>query len=166
MACGNQTQLYCVNQMGKTQSKPLATRHGRGMAWYVWISLNTVYLLIQTHTTTTTIKVHLQNVWQYLFIHHSNMINTKCQWWINRVAFDGVYLNIMIHAIYPEFAVYVTCQYLSQKIYTWFQTRTIALQNTTTRKMQPLLGTYKLQWNWDISSVSQKTIAYSMLKVN
>jgi len=43
------------------------------------------------------------------------------------VAFDGVNLNIMIHVIYPENAVYVTCQYVSQKVYTRFQTRTMAL---------------------------------------
>jgi hypothetical protein len=28
MACVNQTRPHCVNQMGKTQSKPLAERHG------------------------------------------------------------------------------------------------------------------------------------------
>jgi hypothetical protein len=33
MACVNQTRLHCVYQMGKTQSKPLAARHGRGTAW-------------------------------------------------------------------------------------------------------------------------------------
>ena len=33
VVCVNQTRLHCVNQMGKTQSKPLATRHGRGTAW-------------------------------------------------------------------------------------------------------------------------------------
>jgi hypothetical protein len=33
MACVNQTRPHCVNQMGKTQSKPLAARHGRGTAW-------------------------------------------------------------------------------------------------------------------------------------
>jgi hypothetical protein len=33
MACVNQTWLHCVNQMGKTQPKPLAAQHGRGMAW-------------------------------------------------------------------------------------------------------------------------------------
>ena len=33
MASVNQTQPHCVNQMGKTHSKPLAARHGRGMAW-------------------------------------------------------------------------------------------------------------------------------------
>jgi len=27
----NQTRPHCVNQMGKTHSKPLAARHGRGM---------------------------------------------------------------------------------------------------------------------------------------
>jgi hypothetical protein len=35
MACVNQTWPHCVNQMRKTQSKPLAERHGRGTAWYV-----------------------------------------------------------------------------------------------------------------------------------
>jgi hypothetical protein len=33
MARVNKTRLHCVNQMGKTQSKPLAERHGSGMAW-------------------------------------------------------------------------------------------------------------------------------------
>jgi len=32
MASVNQTRPHCVNQMGKTHSKPLAARHGRGMA--------------------------------------------------------------------------------------------------------------------------------------
>jgi len=31
MVCVNQTRPHCVNQMGKTQSEPLATRHGHGM---------------------------------------------------------------------------------------------------------------------------------------
>ena len=29
----NQTRPHSVNQMGKTHSKPLAARHGRGTAW-------------------------------------------------------------------------------------------------------------------------------------
>jgi len=33
MASVNQTRPRCVNQMGKTHSKPLAARHGRGIAW-------------------------------------------------------------------------------------------------------------------------------------
>ena len=28
-----QTRPHCINQMGKTHSKPLAARHGRGTAW-------------------------------------------------------------------------------------------------------------------------------------
>jgi hypothetical protein len=35
----NHTRPHCVNQMGKTHSKPLAARHGRGTACYVWIRL-------------------------------------------------------------------------------------------------------------------------------
>jgi hypothetical protein len=41
----NQTRPHCVNQMGKTQSQPLAERHGRGTAWYVWIGLKTTQSL-------------------------------------------------------------------------------------------------------------------------
>jgi hypothetical protein len=33
MASVNQTLPHCVNQMGKTHSKPVAARHGRGTAW-------------------------------------------------------------------------------------------------------------------------------------
>ena len=33
MASVNQTRPHCVNRMGKTHSKPLAARHGRGTAW-------------------------------------------------------------------------------------------------------------------------------------
>jgi hypothetical protein len=33
MVCMNQTWPHCVNQMGKTQSKPSAAQHGRGTAW-------------------------------------------------------------------------------------------------------------------------------------
>ena len=32
MANVNQNRPHCVNQMGKTHSKPLAARHGRGAA--------------------------------------------------------------------------------------------------------------------------------------
>jgi hypothetical protein len=39
MASVNQTQPHCLNQMGKTHSKPLPPRHGRGTACYVWICL-------------------------------------------------------------------------------------------------------------------------------
>jgi len=37
MASVNQTRPHCVNQMGKTHYKPLATWHGRGTACYVWM---------------------------------------------------------------------------------------------------------------------------------
>ena len=33
MARVNQTRTHCVHQMGKTHSKPLAARHGKGTAW-------------------------------------------------------------------------------------------------------------------------------------
>ena len=33
IASVNQTQPHCVKHIGKTHSKPLAARHGRGMSW-------------------------------------------------------------------------------------------------------------------------------------
>jgi hypothetical protein len=33
IASVNQTRPHCVNQMGKTHSKPFAARHGRGTTW-------------------------------------------------------------------------------------------------------------------------------------
>jgi hypothetical protein len=33
MANMNQAQPHCLNQMGRTHSKPLVARHGRGIAW-------------------------------------------------------------------------------------------------------------------------------------
>jgi hypothetical protein len=39
MASVYQRRPHCVNQTGKTQSIPLATRNGLRTAWYVWISL-------------------------------------------------------------------------------------------------------------------------------
>jgi len=33
MASVNQTRPHCVNQMGKTHSKPLAAQQGGGMVW-------------------------------------------------------------------------------------------------------------------------------------
>jgi hypothetical protein len=33
MTSVTQTRPHCVNQMGKTHSKPLAAQHGRGTAW-------------------------------------------------------------------------------------------------------------------------------------
>jgi hypothetical protein len=45
MACLNLKQPHGVIQMGERQSKALAERHGRGTAWYVWISLTAPYTL-------------------------------------------------------------------------------------------------------------------------
>jgi hypothetical protein len=33
MECMNKTRPHCVNQVGKTRSKPLAARHDKGTSW-------------------------------------------------------------------------------------------------------------------------------------
>ena len=63
MASVSQTRSHCVNQMGKTHSKPLAARYGRewygrGMGHgmlYVWICLWT-YLCVPSHEFIRTIS--------------------------------------------------------------------------------------------------------------
>jgi hypothetical protein len=51
MACVNQTRPRCVNQTGKTQSKPLAARHGRGTAWarHGMCELTLLHIQVVTH---------------------------------------------------------------------------------------------------------------------
>ena len=46
MASVNQTRPHCVNQMGKTRSKPLAARHGRGTAWARHIMCESAYSVL------------------------------------------------------------------------------------------------------------------------
>jgi hypothetical protein len=50
MASVNQTRPRCVNQMGKTHSKPLVAQHGRGTAW-AWHAMceSALYVLSMRH---------------------------------------------------------------------------------------------------------------------
>jgi hypothetical protein len=48
MASVNQTGPHCVNQMGKTHSKPLAAQHGRGMAW-AWHAMCELAFTVHRH---------------------------------------------------------------------------------------------------------------------
>jgi hypothetical protein len=75
MVCVNQTRPHCVNQMGKTQSKPLAERLGRGtagkrhgMCESALIVLITPFLVFHCHIhifkVTTNLK--LPCLWQQL----------------------------------------------------------------------------------------------------
>jgi hypothetical protein len=43
MACVNQTRPHNVNQMGKTQSKAVAERHGIGTASWVFSAVRLVW---------------------------------------------------------------------------------------------------------------------------
>jgi hypothetical protein len=45
MANAKQTRPHCVNQMGKTHSKPLAARHGMGTAWARRAMCESVFIL-------------------------------------------------------------------------------------------------------------------------
>jgi len=56
MAIVNQTRPHCVNQMGKTHSKPLAARHGRGTAWARHAMCESAFKVTRLHNS----SVHLQ----------------------------------------------------------------------------------------------------------
>ena len=45
MASENQTRPHCVNQMGKTHSKPLAERCGRGTAWAQYAMCESAFMI-------------------------------------------------------------------------------------------------------------------------
>ena len=54
MASVNRTRSHCVNQMGKTRSKPVAARYGRGTAWArhaMCESAFTVHFAVRTKLT-------------------------------------------------------------------------------------------------------------------
>ena len=51
MASVNQTRSHCVNQMGKTHSKPLAEWHGRGTAWARHAMCESVFNVCQDRHT-------------------------------------------------------------------------------------------------------------------
>jgi len=50
MASVNQTRPNCVNLMGKTHSKPLAARHGRGRAWAQHAMCESALRVLATHS--------------------------------------------------------------------------------------------------------------------
>jgi hypothetical protein len=68
MASVNQTRPDCLNQIGKTHSKSLAARHGRGMAW-VWhghgmLCVNRPYEFTRQYLQILSIPVAVQfKVW-------------------------------------------------------------------------------------------------------
>jgi len=62
IASVNQTWMYCVNQMGKTHSKLLAARHGKGTAWARHATCESAFgNTIQNSVTLVT--------WQLVFVH-------------------------------------------------------------------------------------------------
>ena len=73
MASVNQTRPHCVNQMGKTHSKPLAARHGRGTAWarhgHGMLCVNRP--LITPKEATETIR--LGTALHFVFLYKSNL---------------------------------------------------------------------------------------------
>jgi hypothetical protein len=57
MVCVNQARLHCVNQMGKTQSKPLAERHGMCES-----ALTDTIPVLDRHLRNTSVEVRQVNM--------------------------------------------------------------------------------------------------------
>ena len=66
----DQTRPHCVNQMGKTHSKPLAARHGKGTAW-VWCAM------CESASTKTTEKIKC-NIEQFYHTFLYNYLRNDC----------------------------------------------------------------------------------------
>ena len=76
-----QTLPHCVNQMGKTHSKPLAARHGRGTAWARHAMCESA--LIASYLTGRYQKVILNN-------HTNNNSSSKWEMIKNGVPQDSI----------------------------------------------------------------------------
>ena len=65
MASVNQTRQHCVHRMGKTHSKPLAARHGRGTAWARHAVCESAFTgkLSATHTDSVVSDCELERNW-------------------------------------------------------------------------------------------------------
>jgi hypothetical protein len=116
MACVNQTRPHCVNQMGKTQSKPLAARHvmarerhrrGMGTAWYVWISLKTARSMYKLFIGIK-LKVIIASCWYllytYIMIHgpqNIKNVTVVCVFCVLQFIFQGFLLMLNIYSITP-----------------------------------------------------------------
>ena len=79
IASVNQTWPHCVTQMGKTHSKPLAARHGRGTAWERRAMCESAFSVTATDydrhfpTRPRLISEHARSTCE-----DSNKINRKC----------------------------------------------------------------------------------------
>jgi hypothetical protein len=86
MASVNQTRPRCVNQMGKTHYKPLATRHDRGTAWArhamcesafirprLWPSIKTCH-----HMTQNTVQTRPSTPLQYRVAYQNINLTPSC----------------------------------------------------------------------------------------
>jgi hypothetical protein len=71
MASVNRTRPHCVNQIGKTHSKPLAARHGRGTAWARHAMFESAFIRLQYSTQLTKIntvsRIHFKVPYQNTF---------------------------------------------------------------------------------------------------
>ena len=94
MASVNQTRPHCVNQMGKTHYKPLATRHGRGTAWARHgngmlsvnrpeISQNSCILLVIIYNYTNDARIHERQVYHVLALVTAAPVIPYCRCSLN-----------------------------------------------------------------------------------
>ena len=68
MASVNQTRPHCVNQMGKTQSKPLAARHGRGTAWARPAVCESALKILSVHLMKKPVAFETSNVCSAMYV--------------------------------------------------------------------------------------------------
>jgi hypothetical protein len=73
----NQTRPRCVNQMGKTHSKPLAARHGRGTAWARHAMCESAFTVTLQNHHRRHAQWHIlscdRSEWRISWIHAPNM---------------------------------------------------------------------------------------------
>ena len=83
MASVNQTRPQCVNQMGKTHSKPLSARHDRGTAWARHAMCESALSgSVSVHSTSTI--MYIKSAFLHIHSFVSSYVAVSSQWWSNR----------------------------------------------------------------------------------
>jgi hypothetical protein len=86
--CPALTMLFFSNQMGKTHSKPLASRHGRGTAWARHAMCESAFIVLVSVTL------------EVIFLYNAELSGIR----------DRIYINMSLRNI-----IYITLKQMLEK---------------------------------------------------
>ena len=127
MASVNQIWSHCVNQMGKTQSKSLAARHGRGTAGAQYAMCESAFIALPDTDQTPTALAHIAKALQKVALTScfTRLLAKALRWVLlqyDRNCIIHNWKNLTprsIHATYVR--TYVVYRHMWTWVFTWGQ---------------------------------------------